>query len=209
MGFGVWISRTNQCFRHLNRVAGSIFKTMRRWHWLHRENRPHFTPTYSSATLLTKQRAEGNWHGIGASRAPIQDGDLSRTALSIRTLTAFGIPARKTEIDERVGRAATWLSAQTPISTEDRVMQLLGLKWANTESGCSRDPEEGIDSPAEIRWRLVADAVPASDAYATGQVLYALREIGVPKRMMPCAKAWNSSSRPNGTTAPGTSPPAP
>ena len=35
--------------------------------------------------LLAKQRAEGNWKNVAASRAPIQDGDVSRTALAIRT----------------------------------------------------------------------------------------------------------------------------
>ena len=130
--------------------------------------------------LLTKQRAEGYWHAIGASRAPIQDGDLSRTALSIRTLTAFGIPAHKTEIDERVARAATWLSAQTPISTEDRVMQLLGLKWANMNPAARETRKKELIALQKSDGGWSQTLYLASDAYATGQVLYALREIGVP-----------------------------
>jgi hypothetical protein len=36
--------------------------------------------------LAAKQRRDGSWHSVGATRAPIQDGDFSRTAMAIRTL---------------------------------------------------------------------------------------------------------------------------
>ena len=129
--------------------------------------------------LLAKQRPEGNWRAVAATRAPIQDGDVSRTALAIRTLAAYGMPARKAEIDERIKRAADWLSNQIPVSNEDRVMQLLGLKWASP----SGRPRETLmrDLIAQQRGDGGWAQTPylQSDAYATGQVLYTLREIGV------------------------------
>jgi ankyrin repeat protein len=130
--------------------------------------------------LLAKQRAAGNWHGIGASRAPIQDGDFSRTAMSLRTLAAYAIPARKAEIEEHIKRGAGWLAAQTPLSTEDRVMQLLGLHWANANAGLreTRMRElKGLQRP-DGGWSQTPHL--PSDAYATGQVLYTLRELGLP-----------------------------
>jgi ankyrin repeat protein len=130
------------------------------------------------AYLISKQRPEGRWRGIGASRAPIQDGDFSRTAMAVRTLASFGIPARKSEIDERIRRAADWLAAQTPISTEDRVMQLLGLKWsgANSRGLETRTRELVAQQRSDGGWAQTQNL--ASDAYATGQVLYTLRELG-------------------------------
>ena len=53
--------------------------------------------------LAAKQRPEGYWQGIGATRAPIQDGNFSRTALAIRTLATYGMAGRKTEWTERIG----------------------------------------------------------------------------------------------------------
>ena len=128
--------------------------------------------------LLAKQRREGHWHSI-TTRPPIQDGDINKTALAVRALTYYGIPARKAEIAARVARAAQWLAAERPMSTEERVMQLLGLAWAGR-------PRSGIE--ARIRKLLAEQRADggwgqtpnlASDAYATGQVLFTLRELGV------------------------------
>ena len=129
--------------------------------------------------LAAKQRATGNWRGIGATRAPIQDGDFSRTAMSIRALSYFATPARKREYQERVHRAAEWIAAQTPISTEDRVMQLLGLHWANAHAGLR---EKRVKELVQLQqgdggWAQTPHL--KSDAYATGQVLFTLRELGV------------------------------
>jgi ankyrin repeat protein len=128
--------------------------------------------------LLSKQRVEGNWHVIGASRAPIQDGDISRTAMSIRTLSSYAIPARKNEIDERISRAASWIAAQTPISTEDRVMQLLGLKWADKPGRLREDRTKELLALQRSDGGWAQTPYLSSDAYATGEVLYTLREMG-------------------------------
>jgi hypothetical protein len=92
----------------------------------------------------------------------------------------YATPARKLEYEQRIARATTWLERQPPASTEDRVMQLLGLTWGQ--------------APAAIRTRVTRELLSAqrtdggwaqtpylqSDAYATGQALYALRETGTP-----------------------------
>ena len=130
--------------------------------------------------LAGKQRPAGNWRGIGATRAPIQDGDFSRTAMGIRTLAAFGIPARKGEMAKRIERAATWLAKQTPVSTEDRVMQLLGLKWANTNVGLRETRTRQLMAAQRSDGGWAQTPYLASDAYATGEVLYSLRAMGIP-----------------------------
>jgi ankyrin repeat protein len=129
--------------------------------------------------LAAKQRGAGNWRGVGATRAPMQDGDFSRTAMSIRALSYFATPARQREYQERVTRAADWLSKQTPLTTEDRVMQLLGQHWANAHPDTleKRVRELVRLQRADGGWAQTPHL--PSDAYATGQVLYTLRELGV------------------------------
>ena len=130
--------------------------------------------------LAAKQRPDGSWNGVGATRAPIQDGDFSRTAMAIRALAVYGTPARSTEYRERIGRAATWLATQPPLSTEDRVMQLLGLQWAGLrlETRQARGRELAALQRPDGGWAQTPFL--ASDAYATGQAIYTLRQIGVP-----------------------------
>jgi ankyrin repeat protein len=131
--------------------------------------------------LVSTQQPEGFWHRPASpNRAPIQDGDLSRTAQAVLALAMYPTPARKTDVSASVGRAADWLSRQTPISTEERVMQLLALQSAG------RPP-----APNDARIKaLLAQQRPdggwpqtphlASDAYGTGQALYALSQLEVP-----------------------------
>jgi ankyrin repeat protein len=130
--------------------------------------------------LAAKQRSLGNWHGVGATRAPIQDGDFSRTAMSIRALVVYGIPARRKELARRIERAVAWLSEQTPLTTEDRIMQLLGLKWARANTGSMKTRTRELIALQRSDGGWAQTPYLASDAYATGQALYTLRELGIP-----------------------------
>ncbi len=129
--------------------------------------------------LAAKQRQAGNWHGM-ATRTPIQDGDISRTALAIQAISVYGIPARKAEFSARISRAAAWLVAQQPQSTEERIMQLLGLSWAGANRPVldTRTRELKALQHSDGGWGQTPNLV--SDAYATGQVLYTLHELGQP-----------------------------
>jgi ankyrin repeat protein len=130
--------------------------------------------------LAAKQRPTGNWHGVGATRAPIQDGDFSRTAMSIRALVVYGTPARRVEFARRIERAAAWLSEQNPLTTEDRIMQLLGLTWADAKIGSRERRTQELIALQRSDGGWAQTPYLVSDAYATGQVLYTLRELGIP-----------------------------
>lgn len=130
--------------------------------------------------LAAKQRDNGSWDGIGGSRAPMQDGNFSRTALSIRAFTAYATPARAAEYDERVRRAAAYLKSQAPQSTEDRVMQLLGLHWADAEPRLRQTRTRELLALQREDGGWGQTPYLPSDAYATGQALYTLRTLGVP-----------------------------
>ncbi|MDQ6706268.1 MAG: hypothetical protein M3Z85_09885, partial [Acidobacteriota bacterium] len=139
--------------------------------------------------LAGQQRNEGNWHFGGVARPPMEDYDFARTAMSIRALQLYGPPARKAEFDKRVERASQWLAATEPGTNEDRVMQLLGLKW----SGADRATIESLKGKLASEHRKDGGWAQRpeldSDAYATGQALYALHETGVPASDPACRSA--------------------
>jgi hypothetical protein len=128
------------------------------------------------ANTIANQASDGHWTMGTTARPPIEDGDIFRTALGIRALSAYGPPGRAAEIDERIARARTWLVRAKASTTEDRNMQLLGLHWA----GADRDLQQRLAKTilAEQRsdggWAQTADL--HSDAYATGQSLFAITE---------------------------------
>ena len=128
--------------------------------------------------IAAGQRKEGDWPNYGTVRPPLEDGSFAHTAMGIRSLQLYFIPGRKTEFDDRIARAAAWLRNASPRSTDDLIMQLLGIHWAG-----GKPPEERVKELIALErpdggWGQTRDL--PSDAYATGQALYALHEIGIP-----------------------------
>jgi ankyrin repeat protein len=128
--------------------------------------------------IVALQRQTGNWHVGWVARPPMADGDISRTAVAIRIIQLYGPAGRKAELKQRIQRAAAWLAAAEPKTTEDLNMQLLGLKWAGASS---RDLQAGIRKLVRLQredggWGQTPNL--PTDAYATGQALYTLHEVG-------------------------------
>jgi len=128
--------------------------------------------------LARLQRREGNWGFGGIARPPMEDGDFSRTALCLRALVTYEPAGRKAQFDDQIARAARWLEAAMPQSTEDRDMQLLGLKWAKARPQDARLKELTALQRPDGGWSQTAYLT--SDAYATAMTLYTLHELGVP-----------------------------
>jgi Ankyrin repeats (3 copies)/Squalene-hopene cyclase C-terminal domain len=130
--------------------------------------------------IAGQQRSGGNWHVPGIARPPMEDGDFSRTAIALRCLSLYSFPGRKAEFDQRIAHAAAWLKSANPRTTEDRSMQLLGLKWANADRRSLEDPLKRLMALQHSDGGWAQTPNLASDAYATGQVLYTMHELGIP-----------------------------
>jgi hypothetical protein len=130
--------------------------------------------------LAWLQRKEGNWHFSGIQRPPMEDGDFSRTAICIRAFAAYAPAGRKAEFDQRIARAAAWLKSANPRTTEDRNMQLLGLKWANADRGFLDSRLKQLTALQHPDGGWAQTPYLGSDAYATATTLYALHELGTP-----------------------------
>lgn len=143
---------------------------------------PASEATAATSTILARQqREDGSW-GFGIARAPIQSSIFMTTAYAIRVLNDYLPAALADERHERIAKAKSWLINTPAKSGEDRAFRLIGLKWVDA-------PESEIKKAvAEIRaaqrpdggWAQFSVAgaglsgFARSDAYATGQSLYAL-----------------------------------
>jgi ankyrin repeat protein len=128
-------------------------------------------------SLARIQAANGRWISK-AHRPPTDYSDVSSTALALRALTLYTPPTMKAEFAQRTARAAKWLQAYAPSSTEERAFQLLGLRWAGSAPSRLTHLTDALLHEQRENGGWAQLATLDSDAYATGLALYALHEAG-------------------------------
>lgn len=138
------------------------------------DNQPADEFTDAEVQQLTViQGRDGRWFN-NIPRPPIQTSDIGPTALAIHALQRYPLPGRKSEFAERVDRARKWLWTVKAENTDERIYQILGLAWA----GESPDRLQSLAKPLLAQQHLEGgwSQLPAgkSDAFATGQAVYAL-----------------------------------
>ena len=133
------------------------------------------------ASIFAQQRANGSWSLSlgGVARPPIEDGDIFRTALAMSVIKAYGPPGRSNEIARRMSLATRWLEKASPVTTEDRNMQLIGLQCAGADEKTLQRLSKAILSAQRADGGWAQTAFLSSDAYATGQTMVALVKTGI------------------------------
>ncbi len=128
--------------------------------------------------LLGKQASDGRWKPV-AYRPPIEYSDFTTTAITARAIQLYAPKGRANEISKRVARARAWLVKATPATNEERAYRLLGLVWSHATNHDVEQAAEGLlaQQRADGGWSQMATL--ESDAYATGQALFALAQAGI------------------------------
>jgi hypothetical protein len=127
--------------------------------------------------LAQQQMPDGSWQ-FDLPRIPMQSSFFSFTALTIRSLHAYAPAANAAEISDRIGKAKHWLLTAPVMTNEDRSFRLLGLKWAGATEQEKRKAAEELRAQQRSDGGWAQDTGLQSDAYATGQALYALNVAG-------------------------------
>ena len=121
------------------------------------------------------QSLDGRWQ-CGSLRPPLESSDFEVTAASIRSVRTYGPKSQRADYDKAVERAVRWLEKAQPTSTEDHVFKILGLIWGGgSQAAIQKTAQELLAlQRSDGGWGQLSAL--ASDAYATGQALVALRE---------------------------------
>ena len=128
--------------------------------------------------IASKQFANGSWTSF-INRAPLENGDIQATALSVRALKLYGMPGRSAEWKRRVAEARAWLQHATPVTTEDRTMLVAGLAWSGASDSEVRRAANALVQEQRPDGGWAQLAALDSDAYATGKALVTLVEAGM------------------------------
>jgi ankyrin repeat protein len=137
--------------------------------------KPNDATNAAVVNLITLQADDGSWV-FWDTRSPQADNSrIPFTAMAVRGLSVYGPPGLRHETDGIIARAREYLRRASPNGTQDEAFKLLGLVWA-------RVPRAEIAAQTARLVALQRDdggwgQLPTltSDAYATGEALYALQ----------------------------------
>jgi len=138
---------------------------------------PNLVTAVYARRVANWQRPDGYWLTVD-DRPPQSYSLFTATALALRAIQLYMPTQLHQEVDERRGRAKTWLLTTEPHSTEDSTFRLLGLRWAGASAeDRSRAAQDLLDlQRSNGGWAEIPHMQP--DAYSTGEALVALHEAG-------------------------------
>jgi ankyrin repeat protein len=131
--------------------------------------------------MAQEQQPDGSWGVGGVARSPLEEGNIARTALGIRTLRHYGPKGLQSEFDKRLAKARDFLLEAQAKTTDDWAMLLLGLKWAGASAEKTGVAAKGLLHLQREDGGWAGNPHLESDAYATGEALCALDESGTLK----------------------------
>jgi N-acyl-D-amino-acid deacylase len=127
--------------------------------------------------LLKTQTEEGYWTGQ-VVRPPMEESHFTATVLAIQGTKWYATDSQKSSADAAIAKAKAWLTTASAKDQEDKAFRLWGLSIMSAKTKEFMAAREAVlaGQHADGGWPQTEDM--KSDAYATGQTLFVLRDVG-------------------------------
>jgi hypothetical protein len=111
-------------------------------------------------------------------RVPLECGDIHLTAFAIRAIQLYASPAKALQVKKLVMQTRDWLQKQNPSEQQEISFQLLGLQWSGGTEVAKKSVTQKLLSMQNKDGGWSQLPTMQSDAYATGQALFAMAVVG-------------------------------
>jgi N-acyl-D-amino-acid deacylase len=127
--------------------------------------------------LLKTQRDPGHWTGQ-MCRPPMEESYQTCTTLAVQGIRRFATDNQRPRADIAIARARNWLLKAPAKGQEDKAARLWGLSLFGESPEALEAARQVVltEQRSDGGWAQLDEMT--SDAYATGQTLYALQSAG-------------------------------
>jgi hypothetical protein len=123
--------------------------------------------------LLGQSRPDGSF-GAEAMRVPLESGEIHLAAITIKGIMEYAPASKRDQAKEAVDRTRKLLEISNPGDQQEMAFQLMGLQWTSGNAAVKSVVAKKLLSIQHPDGGWSQLSTMPSDAYATGEALYAL-----------------------------------